>query len=45
MLYTDPGSGALIWQLLVATGIGAAYYFRRLLFWFARNKKDSQNHL
>ena len=28
LLYTDPGSGAMIWQLLVAAGLGAAFYFR-----------------
>jgi hypothetical protein len=28
LLYTDPGSGAMIWQLLVAAGLGGAFYFR-----------------
>jgi hypothetical protein len=28
LMYTDPGSGAMIWQLLVAAGLGAAFYFR-----------------
>jgi O-antigen/teichoic acid export membrane protein len=27
--YTDPGTGALIWQALVAGFVGVAYYFRR----------------
>lgn len=27
-LYTDPGSGALLWQLLVAAFIGALFYAR-----------------
>jgi hypothetical protein len=27
--YIDPGSGALIWQALVAGFVGAAFYFRR----------------
>jgi hypothetical protein len=31
LLYTDPGSGAMIWQLLVAAGLGAAFYFRHYL--------------
>jgi hypothetical protein len=31
LLYTDPGSGALIWQLVVAAGLGAAFYFRHYL--------------
>ena len=28
LLYTDPGTGAMIWQLLIAAGLGAAFYFR-----------------
>ena len=31
--YTDPGSGAIIWQLLAAGFVGVLYYFRRLLTW------------
>ena len=27
--YIDPGSGALIWQAVVAGLVGAAFYFRR----------------
>ena len=30
-LYTDPGSGALLWQLLLASFIGGAFYARQLL--------------
>jgi hypothetical protein len=29
--YTDPGSGALLWQLLVAGFVGGMYYFRNIL--------------
>ena len=32
--YTDPGSGALIWQVLVAGFFGALFYLRRILGWF-----------
>ncbi len=39
--YTDPGSGALIWQMLVAAFIGAGFYFRKVLFWF-KGKRDSR---
>lgn len=28
-LYADPGSGALLWQALVAGFIGLMYYLRR----------------
>ena len=27
--YIDPGSGALLWQMLVAGFMGALFYFRR----------------
>ena len=30
--YTDPGSGAMIWQLIMATMLGAGFYFRRAVF-------------
>jgi hypothetical protein len=28
--YTDPGTTALIWQMLAAGFVGAMFYFRRL---------------
>jgi hypothetical protein len=33
MLYADPGSGVLIWQLLLALFFGAAFYFTKLRQW------------
>ena len=36
--YTDPGTGALIWQMLVAGVVGVGFYFRRITTWF-RNRK------
>ncbi len=39
--YTDPGSGALIWQMLVAGFVGVMFYFRRFLGWF--RKKDPRD--
>lgn len=38
--YTDPGSGLLIWQLLLAAFFGAAFYLRKLFFW--RNNKPAK---
>ena len=35
--YMDPGTGALIWQTLLAAGIGATFYFRRVFRWFKRD--------
>jgi hypothetical protein len=40
--YTDPGSGMLIWQILVAGFVGVMFYFRRLTSWF-RGKKGSKD--
>lgn len=28
LLYTDPGAGSLLWQLLLASFIGGAFYIR-----------------
>lgn len=37
--YTDPGSGALLWQVLVAAFVGAGFYFRKFLFHLIPKKK------
>ncbi|HEY6403247.1 MAG TPA: hypothetical protein VI479_17635 [Blastocatellia bacterium] len=31
LLYTDPGSGALVWQLLVASFFGILFYLRAFI--------------
>jgi hypothetical protein len=36
--YTDPGSGALIWQMAVAGLVGVSFYFRRIATWFKSRK-------
>ena len=36
--YTDPGTGALIWQMMVAGLVGVAFYFRRFTSWFKSRK-------
>ena len=40
--YTDPGTGALIWQMLVAGLVGVGFYFRRITSWF-RSRKGSKD--
>jgi len=42
MMYADPGSGAMIWQLGLALFFGGAFFFSRVKEW-ARGifKKDS----
>lgn len=32
--YTDPGSGTLIWQILLAASFGVMFYLRRIIGWF-----------
>ena len=36
--YTDPGTGALVWQMLVAGFVGALFYFRRFSSWVKRKR-------
>lgn len=36
--YTDPGTGALIWQMAVAGLVGVSFYFRRITAWFKSRK-------
>jgi hypothetical protein len=36
--YTDPGSGMLLWQMLVAGFVGVTFYLRRLTSWFKGKK-------
>lgn len=41
--YTDPGSGALLWQMLAAALFGLAFYLRRLKQWFLGKKPDKKD--
>ena len=45
LFYTDPGAGALLWQLLLASLVGGAFYARLLIRQvktrFAGSKKNS----
>jgi hypothetical protein len=38
--YTDPGSGALILQMLAAGFVSAIFYVRKFTNWFKPKKKD-----
>ncbi len=33
LAYVDPGTGALLWQLLMAGFVGLAFYFRTIFRW------------
>jgi hypothetical protein len=42
-LYTDPGSGALIWQLLVASFFGILFYLRAFIGRIAAMMSDRRS--
>lgn len=47
MYYTDPGSGALLWQILGSTVFAIAFYFSRMRHWvmskfFGRTAEEPQ---
>ena len=46
LLYVDPGSGALVWQLLAASFFGGLFYarsvIRRIKRLFSANNQQSQ---
>jgi hypothetical protein len=39
--YTDPGSGALLWQMLAVGVVAGSFYFRKVIFFF-RKKREKQ---
>ena len=41
--YADPGSGALIWQILAAGFVGLMFYVRKFTSWFKTKKKESED--
>ena len=43
MFYADPGSGVLIWQLLLAIFFGATFYFSRLREWASAKLRPGQS--
>ena len=40
-IYTDPGYGNLIWQLLLAGFFGGMFYIRRVKDYLSRRKPDN----
>jgi hypothetical protein len=40
--YTDPGSGTLIWQMLLAVSFGVMFYLRRIIVWFRGLKSGKE---
>lgn len=45
MLYADPGSGVLIWQLLLAIFFGGTFYFTKLRHWATAKIRPERNNL
>ena len=43
MLYADPGSGVLIWQILLALVFGVTFYFSKLRHWVAARWRPARN--
>jgi hypothetical protein len=39
LMYVDPGSGALLWQLLLGMATGVLYQRRRVFAWLTRFKR------
>lgn len=37
--YADPGSGTLIWQMILAASFGVMFYARRIIGWFRSAKE------
>lgn len=41
--YTDPGSGALLWQAVLAGFFSALFYIRKIRAWIASGRRDKKN--
>ncbi|MEI6242480.1 MAG: hypothetical protein WCP39_03640 [Chlamydiota bacterium] len=42
--YGDPGTGSLIWQILMALFVSGLFYVKRIYYWFQKKfckKKNS----
>lgn len=40
--YTDPGSGAMLWQVLSAAFVGGLFYFRRAVSWLRQGSRSGR---
>lgn len=36
--YTDPGTGTMLWQIILAGAVGASFYIRQIIGWFKKKK-------
>lgn len=37
--YIDPGTGSILWQMLLGLLVGAGFYFRQIAGWFTRKQR------
>jgi hypothetical protein len=37
--YTDPGTGALLWQMMAAGFVGVLFYLRKFTTWFGKKRR------
>lgn len=44
LFYADPGSGALLWQLIGSFFIGLLFYFRRFAAWMSPRGGNKRSH-
>ena len=44
MIYADPGSGILIWQLLLALFCGATFFISRIRHWVISKLRAGHDH-
>ena len=43
MLYADPGSGVLIWQILLGLVFGVTFYFTQFRHWLIAKVRPERN--
>ncbi|MCC6264918.1 MAG: hypothetical protein IT169_15185 [Bryobacterales bacterium] len=36
--YVDPGTGTILWQMLLGLMVGVGFYFRRIVGWFTKKQ-------
>ena len=41
--YADPGTGALLWQVLVAGFVGAMFYLRKVTSWLRSKRRGAKD--
>lgn len=37
--YVDPGTGSILWQMMLGLLVGAGFYFRQIAGWFTRKQR------